>query len=286
MDSPAAPSHPLARRPHPELLIAWALLLIADGPVYGYRLCQELEARGVALDPSAMYRRLRNLERDELIISAWQDPVAGPRRRVYSRTAKGQRALHDATTLIVTTRETYSTFLQAHERALIHRASAAHEDASPHAPRDDQASQHSDSSGTQASTERLRPHKELLVAWLLLRLDAGPTYGYELRRALETHQLTTDAGTMYRMLGRLEGATWVQSRWLSSTIGPKRRFYRLTANGRRNLDEIAELIAAIRDSHDTYLRAYEHQHAPSAPHRHQPSVEVGVPSRNAPPTDM
>ena len=50
----------------------------------------------------------------------------------------------------------------------------------------------------------------------------------------------------------------MQSRWLSSTGGPRRRFYRLTGRGRRNLDEIARLITAIRDAHDAYVVAYEH----------------------------
>jgi DNA-binding PadR family transcriptional regulator len=104
----------------------------------------------------------------------------------------------------------------------------------------------------------LRPHRELLVGWLLLQLDAGATYGYDLRRAFDAQRLSPDPGAMYRMLRQLEADKWVQSRWMNPAAGPRRRFYRLTGRGRRNLDEIARLIAAIRDAHEAYLVAYEH----------------------------
>ena len=48
----------------------------------------------------------------------------------------------------------------------------------------------------------------------------------------------------------------MQSRWVSPSAGPRRRFYRLTGRGRRTLDEIARLIATIRDAYDRYLQAY------------------------------
>ena len=106
------------------------------------------------------------------------------------------------------------------------------------------------------SPEALRPDRELLTAWLLLLLDSGATYGYDLRRELRAHQLEVDAGTVYRRLRRLEKDGWVQSRWMGSLAGPQRRFYRVTPSGRRMLDAIAGLIAAIRDSHDAFLQAY------------------------------
>jgi len=110
---------------------------------------------------------------------------------------------------------------------------------------------------TSSPAPTLRPHKELLAGWLLQRLDAGPTYGYDLRRNFAAHRLTPDPSSMYRMLRRLEADAWVQSRWMGSAAGPRRRYYRLTIPGRRNLDEIAGLITAIRDLHDDYLRDYE-----------------------------
>lgn len=109
----------------------------------------------------------------------------------------------------------------------------------------------------QPSTPRtMRPHKEILTAWVLLMLDGGASYGYELRRELAARQLSTDPAALYRALRKLERDGWVESRWMKALAGPRRRFYRLTAKGRRNLDEIAGLISAIRDVHDTFLRSY------------------------------
>jgi PadR family transcriptional regulator, regulatory protein PadR len=110
----------------------------------------------------------------------------------------------------------------------------------------------------------VRPDKELLTGWLLLLLDRGATYGYKLRRELDAEGLDTDPGTVYRVLRRLERDGLVQSRWMGSVAGPRRRFYRLTAKGRRMLSEIAELITTVRDSHDAFVRAYAHASEPGA----------------------
>ncbi len=104
----------------------------------------------------------------------------------------------------------------------------------------------------------VRPDKELLTGWLLLLLDRGATYGYKLRRELDAEGLDTDPGTVYRILRKLERDGLVQSRWMGSVAGPRRRFYRLTSKGRRLLDDIAVLITTVRDTHDAFVRAYAH----------------------------
>ena len=96
-----------------------------------------------------------------------------------------------------------------------------------------------------------------MTAWLLLLLEAGASYGYELRRAFDAHGLDVDPSSLYRTLRKLERDGWVESRWLQSAAGPRRRLYRLTARGRRNLDEIAALITSIRDVNDSFVRAHE-----------------------------
>ena len=103
----------------------------------------------------------------------------------------------------------------------------------------------------------LRPHRELTTAWLLLLLDSGASYGYEMRRELDAHQLSVDPSVVYRTLRKLERDGWVASRWMQSAAGPRRRFYRLTAKGRRSLDEIAALITEIRDLNDMFVQAHE-----------------------------
>ncbi len=109
----------------------------------------------------------------------------------------------------------------------------------------------------------LRPHKQLVTAWLLLLLDGNATYGYELQRALERHRVAIDSSAVYRTLRRLERNAWVESRWMPARAGPPRRLYRLTAQGRRMLAETAGLIAATRDVHDVFLQAYTRRPRPA-----------------------
>lgn len=113
------------------------------------------------------------------------------------------------------------------------------------------------SADPQPKPRSLRPHKELMTAWLLLLLDRGANYGYELRRELDAHRLSVDPSVLYRTLRKLERDGWVESRWLQSAHGPRRRFYRLTSRGRRNLDEIAKLVEEIRDLNDMFVQAHK-----------------------------
>ncbi len=103
----------------------------------------------------------------------------------------------------------------------------------------------------------LRPHKELLTGWLLMMLEGGANYGYELRRELDARRLDIDPSVLYRTLRKLESDGWVESRWMRPVTGPQRRFYRLTTKGRRALEDITGLIESIRDLHDAFLHAHE-----------------------------
>lgn len=261
MNAQTLPPPAPALRPRKELLIAWTLLLLRDiGETHGYTLHQELLARGLGPQATSVYRRLAKFERDRWVVSRWSGPVQGPRRHVYQLTEDGRSALLEVTNLIAATRDAYDTFLDAHARAVSRRAdgAGADEGATP-AARERMTSLREDRAAprqTPSSRQPLHPHKELLVGWLLLHLDAGATYGYDLRRAFAAQLLSPDPGAVYRMLRQLEADRWVQSRWLRPVAGPRRRFYRLTGRGRRNLDEIARLIATMRDAHDTYLRSY------------------------------
>ena len=96
-----------------------------------------------------------------------------------------------------------------------------------------------------------------MTAWLLLLLETGASYGYELRRELDAHRLIVDPSVLYRSLRKLERDGWVESRWMKSAAGPRRRFYRLTEKGRRNLDELASLITEIRDLNEMFVLAHD-----------------------------
>ena len=237
--------------------MAWMLLLIDAGEDHGYALHNGLLNRGFDLQATTVYRWLAKFERDGWVASGWAEPIDGPRRHVYRLAQEGRAALREMTALNAAMGDTYNAFLDAHRQAVaLRRSSVVDEAAVP--MREVSATTPSEVPQGPSAQRRLRPHRELLIGWLLLHLDAGATYGYDLRRAFDAQRLSPDPGAMYRMLRQLEADKWVQSRWVSPVAGPRRRFYRLTGRGRRNLDEIARLIAAIRDAHNAYLAAYEH----------------------------
>jgi len=71
------------------------LLLLHYGPAHGYTLIEQLGQHGLAdIDPSAVYRALRDMEERGWMVSAWEEEqTQGPPRRVYCLTALGDEVL-------------------------------------------------------------------------------------------------------------------------------------------------------------------------------------------------
>jgi DNA-binding PadR family transcriptional regulator len=79
---------------HLDLLL---LAVVEDGPRHGYAVIEELKRRtGDALDipEGTVYPALHRLQRAGLLASTW-DESSGRRRRVYSLTGGGRRAVRE-----------------------------------------------------------------------------------------------------------------------------------------------------------------------------------------------
>jgi len=73
---------------------------------------------------------------------------------------------------------------------------------------------------------------------LLAVLETGPSYGYAIVRELNEQAegiLRLGEGTIYPVLYRLEEKKLISARWRLAENGRERRYYRLTAKGRRAL---------------------------------------------------
>jgi PadR family transcriptional regulator PadR len=76
---------------------------------------------------------------------------------------------------------------------------------------------------------------ELLVLSLI---DSRPRHGYEISKLIETRsegRLRFNVASLYPLLYRLEGRGWIDGRWVEKAGQRRRRFYRLTAQGRKVL---------------------------------------------------
>ncbi len=88
--------------------------------------------------------------------------------------------------------------------------------------------------------DALRGHLETLV---LSVLRQGEAHGFEILKRLEqagSGALTLKEGSLYPALYRLESAGMISGEWEDNTTGrrgPRRRIYKLTAKGRRRLEQ-------------------------------------------------
>ena len=94
----------------------------------------------------------------------------------------------------------------------------------------------------------------LLPYCVLAMLRDTERYGFELVQALgSVDGMVTGQGTIYPLLSRLRREELVSTSWRESDSGPPRRYYRLTRNGQRALDEFSDEWARFRDAVDHFL---------------------------------
>jgi transcriptional regulator len=90
---------------------------------------------------------------------------------------------------------------------------------------------------------------ELLV---LAILDARPRHGYDICKVIESRsggRLRFHMASLYPLLYRLEERGWIEGRWVEKAGERRRRFYKLTAEGRKVLasqrQTWAEFVLAV-----------------------------------------
>ncbi len=89
---------------------------------------------------------------------------------------------------------------------------------------------------------------------VLALLRAGERYGFDLARELAgVGGLVAGEGTVYPLLARLRRRQLVETTWKESAQGPPRRYYRLTAKGKAELDAFVEQWQQFRSTVDAVL---------------------------------
>jgi PadR family transcriptional regulator PadR len=75
------------------LLEFLTLKVISANPVYAADILAALAGTSFATQEGTLYPLLSKLRRDELVDYEWRESEAGPPRKYYSLTAKGEREL-------------------------------------------------------------------------------------------------------------------------------------------------------------------------------------------------
>lgn len=112
----SGPCHPGGGRVR-GFIQPWLLLLLLRKPRHGYELMEELaedEDLPVA-EPGLLYRTLRQLESDGLVVSSWDTGRSGPARRAYEVTPEGVEYMHAWAASIRRTRARLDRFLREYE---------------------------------------------------------------------------------------------------------------------------------------------------------------------------
>lgn len=89
---------------------------------------------------------------------------------------------------------------------------------------------------------------ELLILSLV---EDQPRHGYDIGTLIETRSRGTlkfNVASLYPLLYRLEKRGWIQGRWVEKAGQRRRRYYRLTAEGKR-------VLAAQRNSWREFVEA-------------------------------
>jgi PadR family transcriptional regulator PadR len=90
------------------------------------------------------------------------------------------------------------------------------------------------------SPELKKGSTEMLILSLL---EERPRHGYEIGKLIEERsnaQLSFHVASLYPLLYRLEERGWLQGKWVEKAGERRRRFYSLTAEGRRVLAQQRE----------------------------------------------
>ena len=98
------------------------------------------------------------------------------------------------------------------------------------------------------SRELKKGSPELLI---LALLEESDRHGYEIGKLIEGRsggRLHFRIGSLYPVLCRLEEKKLIKGRWVEHGSGPRRRYYRLTAQGRK-------FLQTERDTWKAYVAA-------------------------------
>ena len=123
-------------------------------------------------------------------------------------------------------------------------------------------------------------NKDLMAASstpiVLAILAEGDSYGYAILqrvRELSGGRMAWTDGMLYPVLHRLERLGHVEARWELAESGRRRKYYRLTAQGRTQLEEERRQWQAV----DATLREIWRSFTPSVPSGHPPMLAFATP---------
>jgi PadR family transcriptional regulator PadR len=93
---------------------------------------------------------------------------------------------------------------------------------------------------------------------ILLLLSKNPAHGYGLMDGLEKHcGHKVDIGNLYRTLRKMESNKWISSDWKKNKMGPDKRTYHITTEGKTVLHKAVTLLSKTYNLLSRFLEGYQ-----------------------------
>jgi PadR family transcriptional regulator PadR len=103
--------------------------------------------------------------------------------------------------------------------------------------------------------EKFASIRKGLLEFLILKIVAcDKVYVADIVQRLSTTEFATQEGTLYPLLSKMRREGTVDYDWQESDAGPPRKYYKLTAKGESQLDELCEYWAYINETLDSLGR--------------------------------
>lgn len=100
--------------------------------------------------------------------------------------------------------------------------------------------------------------KGVVEVAILGMLSHGEMYGSQIVEALGSRpELAISAGTVYPLLSRLKRSGVIESVWRESPVGPPRKYYTLSPEGRSSLDAMVSAWRRVSVGIDAVLAGGE-----------------------------
>lgn len=101
------------------------------------------------------------------------------------------------------------------------------------------------------AADKFAPLRKGLLEFLVLRIVAArKVYAADILARLKETEFATGEGTLYPLLSRLRREGLLEYEWVESDAGPPRKYYRLTDDGRTQLEGLQAYWQVINQTVD------------------------------------
>jgi PadR family transcriptional regulator PadR len=101
------------------------------------------------------------------------------------------------------------------------------------------------------TADKFAPLRKGLLEVAVLKIVSGrKVYAADILAKLNKTDFATGEGTLYPLLSRLRRENQLEYEWVESEAGPPRKYYRLTAEGQRQLAELEKYLQTLNHTID------------------------------------